>query len=67
MLAAARYASGGRPDRGFGHRGISFTRVGRNSLASSVSLDPTGKIVACGETANRNLGSVDFALVRYLP
>jgi uncharacterized delta-60 repeat protein len=65
LFAVARYQTDGSLDRGFGVDGTVVTAVGPVGVddASSVAIQPDGKIVAAGSS---NDGTADsFALVRY--
>jgi uncharacterized delta-60 repeat protein len=60
-LAVARYGQDGTLDPTFSSDGMLFTNFGATSGATSVLLQPDGKIVAAGTTLSQ------FALARYHP
>ncbi|HXG85980.1 MAG TPA: FG-GAP-like repeat-containing protein [Pyrinomonadaceae bacterium] len=64
-FAVVRYNTNGTLDTSFGGTGKVVTAVGsRGDRASSVAIQPDGKIVAAGRSSNGS--DHDFALVRYL-
>jgi uncharacterized delta-60 repeat protein len=64
-FAVLRYTPGGMLDGAFGSDGQVTTAIGASSTATSVALQPNGKIVAAGWSEN---GSPRvFAVARYLP
>jgi uncharacterized delta-60 repeat protein len=70
-IALARYAQDGKLDPTFGVGGVVVTAVGGgNDLATSVVIQPDGRIVAVGQSDNGTNGNnvnVDYVLVRFLP
>ncbi|NET03954.1 MAG: DUF4347 domain-containing protein [Symploca sp. SIO2B6] len=63
-FALVRYNSDGSLDTSFGSNGVVTTNLeGDSDLASSVVLQPDGKIILVGKTNTDN--SANFALVRY--
>jgi uncharacterized delta-60 repeat protein len=65
-FALARYNSDGSLDTSFGTGGKVTTGFGSNSeVAISAVIQPDGKIVVTGSTANGNSPGADFATVRY--
>ncbi len=69
-FALVRYNSNGSLDSTFGAGGLITQEVGgSDSVAHAVALQPDGKILAAGYSANRQglLFSNDFALVRFTP
>ena len=65
-LALMRYTASGALDTAFGIGGTVSTRVGSSSdKASSIALQPDGKIVVVGSSTSSN-GFYDFAVVRYV-
>ncbi len=65
-FALARYTADGSLDTSFDTDGIRTARVEGSSSASSVQIQPDGKIVAAGTTDGAT-GSYDFALARFNP
>lgn len=65
QVAVARYNADGTPDPSFGDGGAVTTAVGPSSDAASVLLQPDGKIVVAGETADPAARSSSFLLARY--
>ena len=64
-LLVARLDSGGLPDASFGDEGFVETRLGDDAKASTVALEPDGKIVVAGSVRS---GSKTNALIaRYNP
>lgn len=61
-FALARYNSDGSLDTSFGADGKVMTDFGGNAVATSVAIQPDGKIVAVGGSFN---GSSDFNMGRY--
>jgi uncharacterized delta-60 repeat protein len=59
-FAMARYNTDGTLDMTFDHDGKVVTIIGRESFASSIILQPNGKIVLAG-----SLNEMDFAVARY--
>lgn len=73
-VALARYAPDGTLDATFGAGGVVVTAVGGgDDLATSVVIQPDGRIVAIGQSDNGVSGidggdaNVDFVLLRFLP
>ncbi len=62
----ARYNTNGSLDTTFGAGGKITTDFGNGDSALGVVIQPDGKIVAAGYTANTNFTAADFALARYL-
>ncbi|HEX8251063.1 MAG TPA: delta-60 repeat domain-containing protein, partial [Pyrinomonadaceae bacterium] len=62
-FAVARFNPDGAFDSGFGSGGVAVTFAGTNTnaKANAVAIQPDGKIIAAGESANH------FAVVRYNP
>lgn len=61
-----RYNSNGSLDPAFGTGGIVITNLNNEvDFASSLVIQPDGKMVVGGWTYNRNNSSYDFALARY--
>ena len=63
-LALVRFRRFGRPDRSFGHRGVSrHTKVGNRALSGGhgVAIQPDGRIVVAGRLFSQ------FALARFRP
>jgi uncharacterized delta-60 repeat protein len=60
--AVSRYTPNGGLDPSFGRGGKAVTDLGAGALANAVAVQVNGKIVAAGTR-----GSIDFALLRYLP
>ena len=65
-FAVARYTPNGTLDRSFSENGTVTTTFGYQEYATSVALQPDGKIVVAGY-AQTVSGRQAFALVRYLP
>jgi uncharacterized delta-60 repeat protein len=65
-FALVRYNTNGTLDTTFGAGGIITTDFGGSDGARDVVIQPDGKIVAAGYTANANFSASDFALARYL-
>ncbi|MBV9960279.1 MAG: VCBS repeat-containing protein, partial [Acidobacteria bacterium] len=65
-LAVARLNSNGSLDTGFGHSGVSQPQVfnGRGDYATSIAIQPDGKIVLAG-IAGIAYQDSDFAVARY--
>jgi uncharacterized delta-60 repeat protein len=63
-FALVRYEADGALDPSFGDGGIVTTRLGADSAAQAVAIEPDGKIVVAG-TASRPETGWDFALARY--
>ena len=61
-FAVARYNPDGSLDAGFNGSGMQTTDFGGRDVASSVALQPEGKIVVAGDT---NVNGSAFALARY--
>jgi uncharacterized delta-60 repeat protein len=70
-MLLARYNATGSLDRSFGSDGIVTTRVGADSSAYAVAIQPDGKIVSAGTTSKKEpLASgahYTFVLARYKP
>ncbi len=70
-FALARYNADGSLDAGFGNGGVVTTNFGHGSYASSLALQPDGKIVAAGtvfvDFSSDDSSNTDFALARYNP
>ena len=65
-MAVVRYREDGTPDPGFGTGGIITADFhGRGEFGQDVALQPDGKIVAAGYTANGI--DTEFALMRIDP
>jgi uncharacterized delta-60 repeat protein len=64
-FALARYRDDGSLDGSFGNGGEVTTDFGGHSVAESVSLDKSGRIVVAGRATGP--GQRRFALARYLP
>jgi len=65
-FALARYNSNGSLDAGFGVDGkVTTDFFEGDDIASSLTLQPDGKIIAVGEAFNPATGTVDWALARY--
>jgi uncharacterized delta-60 repeat protein len=62
-IALARFSSGGSLDSGFGSGGSVLTPVGAGALASSLLIDPDGRLVVAGSAAEGT--TVTFAVARY--
>jgi uncharacterized delta-60 repeat protein len=65
-FALARYDPDGTRDLSFGSQGIVTTRLGDQSTAEAVAIQPDGKIVVAG-LANHPERGWDFAVARYEP
>lgn len=63
-IALARYNPDGSPDTSFGSGGQVTTSIGLMDAASTVLLQPDGKIIVVGASINI-LMNTDFAVVRY--
>ncbi len=63
-VMVARYRSNGSPDRGFGSNGIVRTDLGKFDDASSVAVQPDGRLVVTGMTSNGTAGR--WFVARYL-
>jgi uncharacterized delta-60 repeat protein len=59
-FALARYTVRGRLEQSFGQGGTVLTKLGEESFANDVAIQPDGKIVAVG-----GAGFEDFGLARY--
>src|SRR6266508_4693902 len=67
-FALARYKADGSLDQSFGEGGVVSTSIGYSEVASAVSVQPDGKIVAAGAVVQvADEGTTDFALARYMP
>jgi uncharacterized delta-60 repeat protein len=64
-FALARYKPDGSLDPAFGSDGRVTTEIGADAAVHALVLQPDGKLVAAGISANA--GRVDFALARYNP
>lgn len=65
-FALARFTAEGAPDSSFGTHGKLTTAFGpKDDYATSVAVQPDGKIVAAGWSSNG--ADLDFALARYHP
>ncbi|MCE7923900.1 MAG: T9SS C-terminal target domain-containing protein [Haliscomenobacteraceae bacterium CHB4] len=64
-FALVRYLPDGTADSSFGIAGKQTTDLGASDYITSVAVQPDGKIVVAGHT--NTLGTLDFALARYLP
>ena len=68
IIALARYNPDGSSDTSFGTGGQVLTTVaGLYDSATSVAVQPDGKIVAAGYSVNIGMFNSDFAIVRYTP
>jgi uncharacterized delta-60 repeat protein len=65
-FALVRYDSDGARDPSFGNQGVVTTRLGDESAAQAVAIQPDGKIVVAGTASHPERGW-DFAVVRYNP
>lgn len=65
-FAVLRFNSDGSPDTTFGAGGITITPFTTTDDATSLALQPDGRIVAAG-SATLPDGTSEFALARYLP
>ena len=66
-IALARYLPNGTLDSSFGGDGMVTTDFSAREVAHALVIQPNGKIVVAGSSANLSLFSHDMALVRYLP
>ena len=67
-FALARYNIDGTLDAGFGIGGRVITDFfAGNDRATSIVIQPDGRIVVGGDAFNTNTGNTDFALARYNP
>jgi uncharacterized delta-60 repeat protein len=67
-FALARYNIDGTPDAGFGIGGRVITDFfGGNDRATSIIIQPDGRIVVGGDAFNTSTGNTDFAIARYNP
>jgi uncharacterized delta-60 repeat protein len=65
-FALARYNSNGSLDNSFSGDGKHITDFkGGNDIASSLAIQPDGKIVVAGQAFNPDANNSDFALARY--
>jgi uncharacterized delta-60 repeat protein len=64
-FALARYGPRGVLDPSFGAGGKVTTDFGARSSATSIALQPDGKIVAAGKVARPGTSATSFALARY--
>jgi uncharacterized delta-60 repeat protein len=64
-LALARYSPNGTLDPGFGTNGLVRVDFGSFELASSIALQPDGKIVVAGARQSNGVNS-DFLIARFL-
>ena len=65
-FAVARYNTDGSLDSSFGLGGIATTDMGADDFASTLVIQPDGKVFVAGTTRNSSLWYTgDFALVRY--
>lgn len=62
-FAVARYTSGGSLDQSFGNGGKVLTPIGSSAIATSMALQPDGKIVVAGQALFGT--SSRFAVTRY--
>jgi uncharacterized delta-60 repeat protein len=65
-FAVVRYTPNGVIDDSFGGDGKVTTRIGEQAGASSVAIQPNGRIVAAGFMQKPGFGQVMFALARYM-
>jgi len=65
-FALAGYLADGGLDTTFGDCGRTTTAIGDNAGISSAVLQPNGRVVVAGTTANSDLTAGSFALARYL-
>src|SRR5262245_12272309 len=63
-FAVVRLNPNGSPDPGFGSNGVTITKIDEGSGAWAVALQPDGKIVAAGYSA-QTIGFSRFAVARY--
>ncbi|MEI6949886.1 MopE-related protein [Paraflavisolibacter sp. H34] len=64
----ARYLPGGSLDRDFGSGGLAFTDFDASGdWATSLSLQPDGRILTGGSAYNQSTGRYEFAVARHLP
>jgi len=66
----ARFLADGSPDSGFGEQGVQVHGPVSSGYATSVAIQPDGKIVAAGTTSDAAVPEPAysaFGLVRYLP
>ena len=64
-FAIARFNADGSPDLGFGAAGLSTAGAAANGGATSVALQPDGRIVAAGANmTGAGRGDLDIALIR---
>jgi uncharacterized delta-60 repeat protein len=64
-FALARYNANGTLDTNFGMKGLVTTPVDGDSLATSVAIDGSGRIIAAGTAGQVNNSTRNFALARY--
>jgi uncharacterized delta-60 repeat protein len=64
-FAVSRYKADGTPDPSLDGDGLVTTHVGRRGSASSLTIDPEGRIIAAGYVENGRSNKGDFAVVRY--
>jgi uncharacterized delta-60 repeat protein len=64
-FALARYNADGSLDAGFGAGGKVITDLGGYDSASSVAIQPNGKVVVGGDSFNLDTFNDDLALARY--
>jgi uncharacterized delta-60 repeat protein len=60
----ARYLADGSLDSTFGTSGLVSTRIGTDSAATDIVIQPDGRIIAVGSSTSNTRGD-DFAIVRY--
>ena len=63
LLCLLRLKTNGAPDASFGTAGVASTLIGQSSSATSVALQPDGKIVAAGSCSEG--GNFKFCLARF--
>ena len=63
QLVVARYLPDGSIDNSFGENGFRYITQGSNSSATTIAIQPDGKIITAGATLT-NLGVLQFLLVR---
>lgn len=64
-FALVRYQANGALDHSFGSFGRVATHFGATDVGVAMALQPDGRIVVAGYTANASFDAVDFAVARY--